>query len=312
MTGINGQIGWASEAAYGTIVTPTKFAPFLSESIKNDGGARLVSAGIRGGRRFPSAHKRGGKTIGGSVSMEFGNTDVASLLRHLFGTVATTGVGPYTHTYTPGTLDDKSLTVQVGRPDLSGVVRARTFSGCKIPSWTLSCEAGSLAQLEMEVSAQDETGVTALAAASYTAGWAPFSFVDGSITNNAGAITVDSWSISGANTLRTDRFAVGSNKITRQVGNGWRELTVSLTMDFESLAMYDQFLNDTATTLVLKLDNGTQSFQVTAKGFLTGESPAVEGPEVLKQPVGFVAESGTSDADGLTAVLTNSESSAAA
>lgn len=311
MAGYQGQIGWVSESTYGTIATPTKFAPFLTEAIVNDGGTRLVSNGIRAGRRMPHTHKRGGKTIGGPVTMEFGNTDVAVLLKHLFGAVSTSGVGPYTHTYTPGALNDDSLTVQVGRADTGGTVRARTFSGCKAPSWTLNCEAGSLASLEVEFSAQDEDGATALAAASYTSGWAPFSFVDGSITKGGAAVAVDSWSISGTNTLRTDRFKVGSDLITEQLDNGMRELTISAVMDFEDLTVYNNFLDDDNLTLVCTLDNGTQSFVVTAKGYLTGSSPTTDGPEVLKQPLEFVAESSTSDADALTAELTNSESSAA-
>ena len=311
MAGYQGQVGWKSEATYGTRVTVDKFAPFLTESISNDGGARLVSAGIRAGRRMTHRHKRGGKTIGGSLSMEFGNTDIAVLCKHLFGAVTTTGAGPYTHTYTPGSLNDDSLTVQVGRADTGGTVRARTFSGVKIPTWTLSCEAGSLAMLEVEMSAQDEDGTTALASASYTSGWAPFSFVDGSITKGGTAVAVDSWSISGTNNLRTDRFKVGSNLITKQLDNGVRDLTISAVMDFEDLTVYNNFLDDDNLTLVCKLDNGTQSFTVTAKGYLTGGSPTTTGPEVLKQPLEFVAESTTSDADALTAVLVNSETTAA-
>lgn len=313
MAGYKGQFGLKTEATYGTAVTVDRFIPFLSESIKNDGGERLVSAGIRAGRRMLHTHKRGVPIIGGPVRTEFGSTDVATLCKHLFGAVATSGVGPYTHTFTPGSLDDKSFTCQVGRPDINGTVRPRTFAGCKIPNWTLSCESGGLAQLEFEVSAQTETGATALAAASYTAGWAPFSYKESRVTNNDGAIVVDSWTISGANNLRTDRKAIQATNtgVTKQLENGVRELTIGLTMDFESTAVYDQFLADTGTTLVIVLDNGTQTFTVTAKGFLTGESPVVEGPELLKQPVQFVAESTTSDADALTAVLVNSESTAA-
>jgi len=310
MAGYKGQVGWATESTYGTIATPTIFAPFLSEEISNDGGARLVSNGIRAGRRMVHTHKRGGKTIGGTVAMEFGNADVAVLCKHLFGAVETTGTGPYVHTYTPGSLNDDSLTVQVGRAGTGGAVHARTFSGVKIPSWTLSCTAGELAQLEVELSAQDEDGVTSLAAASYTAGWAPYSFVDGSITKGGVAVAVDSWSLAGTNTLRTDRHKVGSNLITEQLENGMRELTISVEMDFEDLTVYNNFLDDDNLTLVLTLDNGTDSFAVTAKGFLSGGSPTTGGPEILKQPMEFVAESVTSDADALTAVLTNSETTA--
>lgn len=313
MSGILGQIGWKSESVWNTLVTVDKFAPFLDEAIKNDGGAVIPSRGIRAGRRLGFSHKRGVKLIGGPVKLELGNTDIAVLLRHLFGTVATSGVGPFTHTYTPGSLNDKSLTLQVGRPDSGDTVRARTFGGVKIPSWSIAAAVDENVILEAEVSAASETGATGLAVASYTSGWEPFVYTEGSVTKGGGAIVVDNFTITGANTLRTDRKAIraSNTSITKQLGNGMREIGITLEMDFEDLTMYNHFLDDDALTLVLKLDNGTQTFTVTAKGYLAGESPTVTGPEVLKQPLPFVCESATSDADAFTAVLVNSESTAA-
>lgn len=311
MSGILGQIGWKSETVWNTGVVVDTFSPLLSESITNDGGDVVQSNGIRAGRRIRSAHKRGAATIGGDISQELGNADIAGLLAHCFGSVVTTGSGPYTHTYTPGSLDAKSLTVQVGRPSIDGVVRPRTFTGVKIPSGELTASAGENFVLNATVSAAAETGATALAVAAYDAAWEPFVYTEGAVTVGGTSVTVDSFSLTWDNALRTDRKAIGRPTITKQLGNGLRDFTISLEMDFEDLAMYEHFLNDDHLTVVLALNNGTDTFTVTAKGYLSGGSPTLTGPEILKQPIEFVAESATSDADAFTAVLVNGDATAA-
>lgn len=310
MSGIMGQIGWKSETTWNTPVTVDTFAPLLSEGIENDGGEVIVSDAIRAGRRMRSQHKRGVQIIGGPISQELGNADVAALLGHCFGSVVTTGTGPYTHTYTPGSVNNKSLTVQVGRPPDEGAVLPRTFGGVKVTEWEITAEGGSNAIFNATVSAASETGATALAAASYTAAWEPFVYTEGSVSVNGAEVAVDSFSIKGNNNLRTDRKILAA-VIGKQLANGFVDVGISLTMDFEDLTMYNHFLDDDDLTLVLALDNGTDSFTVTAKGYLTGGSPVLSGPEILKQPVEFVAESATSDADAFTAVLVNGEASAA-
>ena len=317
MPGYAGQIGLKTESTWNTAPTVDKFSPFLSESIKNDGGGRMPYKGIRAGRRLPYGHKRGIPIIGGGVTMEFGNVDIATWLTHIFGAVSSSGSSTYTHTYTLGSTNSSSFACQVGRPDSSDTVRARTFSGCKINTGSISCGAGvndGLALLEFDLSAGAEDGATALASASYTSGWAPFSYVDASVTKGGSAIVVDDWKVTVANAMRTDRKAIqaSNTSITEQLENGYRQATIDLTMDFEDLTMYNHFLDDDNLTLVLALDNGTDSFTVTAKGYLTGESPNVDSPEsILKQPVQFVAESATSDADAFTAVLITTEATAA-
>lgn len=312
MSGVSAQLGIKTETTWGTAVTVDKFLPFRSEGIKNDGGSSIPSKALRAGRRVQHTHRRSVPIIGGPVVVEFGNTGIAAVLKHCFGAVATTGSGPYTHTYTPGSLRGKSFTAQVGRPDAGGTVRPRTWAGCKIPDWEIAATSpGEVVLLNLNVSAASETGATGLATASYTSGWDPFIFEDGAVTASGSSIRVDSFSLKGNNGLRTDRKAMGGSTITEQLGNAMVGLTISLTMDFEDLTQYDKVLDDSSLTLVLTLTNGSDTFTVTAKGYLVGDSPTVAGPEVLKQPLEFVIESVTSDADAFTAVLVNGESSAA-
>lgn len=79
-------------------------------------------------------------TVGGDVGFELYQDFTGLLFKHMFGTVQTTGAGPYTHTFTPGSIDDLSLTCQVGIPPVLGVVVVPVeFLGCKITEWELAC-----------------------------------------------------------------------------------------------------------------------------------------------------------------------------
>jgi Phage tail tube protein len=172
--GIAGQLGYVTETAWNVATTPSKFLPFLNEGLKQEVG-RLESKGIRAGRRTVAVWRPGARKVGGQVRVELPNLNLAPLLRHMFGAVTTTGAGPYTHTATPGDLTGKSMTLQVGRPDLTGTVQPFTYTGCKVRSWELGAQAGQLAQLTLDHTAAAE--------------WPVRTVADGTTTNASAAVT---------------------------------------------------------------------------------------------------------------------------
>lgn len=309
--GIAGQVGVKTEVTPGTAVTVDKFLPFLSEGLKQD-IARLDSQAIRAGRRTTHTWRPGGKTIQGPLNLELPNVDIAMLLKHVFGAVATTGTGPYTHTYTPGDLTGKSFTTQVGRPDNAGTVQPFTYAGCKVASAELACSAGELASFTVDLSAMSETTATALASASYTAGYAPFSFIDGALTIAGSAVgTVQSATLSISNNLAVDRHRLNSATVKEQLQNGLAEFTGTIVTDFESLTAYNRFVNGTEAAMVLSFTNGADSLTITMNVRFDGETPEVGGVEMLNQSLPFKCLSSTSDAAAITAVLVNTDASAA-
>lgn len=308
--GISAQLGFVPEATFGTAVSVDTFHPgFVSEAIKQE-IARIESQGLRAGRRVTHAWKPGGKTVGGNVTLELWSEPLAGLLEHLFGTVATTGAeAPYTHTASPGDLTGKSLTVQVGRPDIGGTVRAFTYAGVKIASWTLSCSVGEIPTLELELSAQSEDTEASLESASYPSAAAPFVFTEGSLSIAGSQIAViQDMTLEAGNTLATDRHRIASATVREQLENGFREYTGSLTADFEDLTAYNRFVNGDEVAQVMKFDNGTDSLTITTNTRYDGETPEVGGPEQLTQPLPYKALSSTSDSAAIQAVLVNPES----
>lgn len=310
MSGIEGQFGYKTETTNGTAVTVDTFLPYLSANLKNQ-ITRINSQGKRAGRRVIHAWRPGAITIGGPVELELPNIDVAPLFTHMFGTVSTTGAGPFTHTYTPGDLDGDTFTAQVGKPDSGGTVRPFTYAGCKVASWEIACGLDELAKLTLNLSAWSETTATALAAASYDSTWVPFSFVEGSLTiAGAAPQRVSSVSLTGDNALKTDRHNFGAQNIIEQLENGMRSYGGQVLTDFESLTAYSRFVDGTEAALVLAFSNGSDSLTITNNVRFDGETPD-DADELLEQPLPFACVSATSDAAAITAVLVNQDASAA-
>lgn len=307
--GGDAQLGWASETTPGTAVTVTKFMPFVSEAIKREQPLLLTNTlSARRTRRY----SRGGIIeVGGPFSTELPNTTIATFLGHVFGTKATSGVGPYTHTYSPGDLTSKSLTVQVGRPATTTTVHPFTYAGMKIQTWEIAANVGELATLTGTFAGMTETTATALAVATIDSAWAPFIFSEATLTIGGSAQNaVRSVTIGGDNKVAT-RPRLGSLTSKEPLENGPRDYTGTVSADFESLTNYNLFVNGTLSTLVVAFTSGANSLTFTCKVRFSGETPAVDGFDLLEQSLPFACESPTSDADAITAVLVNSEASAA-
>jgi hypothetical protein len=307
--GADAQIGWATESVVGTITTPTKFMPFLSESIKQS--IDYMDSKTLSSRRTIRITKKGRQTIEGTVNTELGNTTLATLLKHCFGTAGVTGSGPYVHTFTPGDLTGKSMTVQVGRPATTGTVHPFTYAGCKVAKWTIGASDGEIATFSFDLLGMTETTGTALATASYDSTWAPFVFTEASLTVAAGAEnTVRSFNLTGENMVQ-GRTRLGSGTSKQPLEIGVRNYTGTIETDFDALTDYALFVAGTNAALVVTFNNGTQTLVITMNIQFTGETPNVSGDNLLAQSLPYRCLSSTSDAAAISAVLTNSETTSA-
>jgi len=308
---VSGSVGWKSESVYGTPVVVDKFMPVLGADMSIDEGY-LRSSGIRAGRRTRSLGRLGARTVGASVSMELPNLTIATLFKHILGGVVTTGTGPYTHTFTPGTHIGKSMTWQVGIEDTSGTVQPFTLSGAKIDSATLSCSVGELAQLSVDVTARDYTTGTALAAPSYAADLVPFTFIEGSVSVDGSPVaSARSATLNVNKGLKTDRHALGSRLIREQLEQDHFEVTTEITADFDNLTLFNLIAAGTPVDSELVFDNGTDSVTVTTRGQVVGDPPSLTNPGIEEQTIRLDHSSNTSDADTITVVVVNGEASAA-
>jgi hypothetical protein len=91
MSGLDAQLGFAEETAFGTIVAPTRFAEFNSEGITAS-YARVESNGLRPGRRYRSDSRFTTYIEGasGDIELEVGSKGFGLLLKHMLGSITTT------------------------------------------------------------------------------------------------------------------------------------------------------------------------------------------------------------------------------
>lgn len=307
-SGIDAQIGFVAESSFGTFAVPTKFAEFTSESLKFE-RERINSKGIKAGRRTLNRWAQGVQRVNGDIELEMGPVGTGTLLKHAFGGSQTTGAGPYVHTLTPGSLDDKSLTIQVGRPDIGGVVRAFSYLGCSITGFELSCKVNEYLMGKFSIYGTDEVTSESLATASYPAGWSPFVFTEGVLSIAGSSYDVTQLSLGAKNGQKVDRHFIraSGHKPKIALESEQREYSGTLTSDFIDLTAYNRFKNGTEAALVLTFTSGANILEITTNVRFDGETPNIGGIEIPEQSLPFVCVSSTSDAAAITAVLTTTD-----
>ena len=313
--GIKSQLGVGEETTHGTAVTVNRFYEFEGDGPTLD-IQRIESAGIRSGGRVIRSDRwvAGSKTVGGDLTMELHNKSFGLWLKHMFGTVATTqpaaGTDPtvYDHTATPGDLP-AGLTVQVGRDDETGTVRAFTYEGCVVDSWEVSCAVGEIGKLKVTLNGEDETTTTALATASYPSSTSLLAFTGASLTIGGSSVDVTDFTLTGTNALKTDRGKLGSQLRRQPLETSLRQYGGNVTAYFPSLTAYNRFVNGTEAALVASFVGPTISNAYTYKLEFTcnvrfdGATSTGSGREEIMQPLPFVCvDSGSGPGSAITAV----------
>lgn len=310
-SGLAGQVGYAQETTVGTGVTVTRFLPFISESIVSTRD-RLESAAIIAGRSVITSNQwnGGNNTFGGDIQHELYRSGIGLLWTNALGAVATTGAGPYVHTFTPGTLTGKSLTVQVGRPDISGTVRPFTYAGSKITKWAVSCKAGEIASFAATFVAMSETTATALASSTFpTTAGRPFKFNHGTASIGGSAVNCRSFTLNGDNVLDEGRRFLGTQAIAEPLESGLRVYSGTMELEFADLTQYNRWTAGTEVAIVFTFTAGADVMTFTMNARIDGESPSVTGPGILLQQIPFkaIATPAGADSTALTVVYTTSD-----
>jgi hypothetical protein len=309
-SGQGGQIGLIGESTYGTFVAPTRFHEFVSESLALE-RERIESVGLGAGRRVQRRWAAGIQRVTGDVEFELAAQGFGLLFTHIFGAVATAGTNPYTHTFTPGDLTGKSLTVQVGRPDIAGTVRVFSYLGMKVTGAEITGAVNDYAKMTVSFYGAHEDTTQTLATATYPATLSPFTFVHGSVTVAGSAFDVREFSFNIDNALAVDRHFIRATTPERPkepLEAGWRQVTGSLSADFTDLTAYNRYVAGTEAALVLTFNASASAIlTITMNVRYDGETPTIGGPDLLELTLPFKAISTTSDAAAVTAVLTNAD-----
>lgn len=250
MGAMDHQLGVVDEVTYGTAVTVSRFFEYESENIAETYG-RTESDPLRVGSGFVRSDRftpyPGGAA--GTIQMTAMTKGFGFWLKHMMGTVATTGPAEttvYTHTATEGSLQGDSFTCQVNRPfHPSGTNQAFTYTGGKVAKWTLSnsVEGNLLLDLDCDFQAYDTT--IALATASYPANMEPFSWVGGFVTIGGSNYDVTEFSLEVDNGMNVDRRQIRANALKKEPTTSRRSGSFSLSADFDSLAQRNRAASTT-------------------------------------------------------------------
>lgn len=328
-TGLDAQLGLKLESVYGTAVTVDKFLEFNSESLQWE-PTLLEPTGLRAGAKFKRASQltRSRESVSGSLEVPHSTRNMGTLWKLALGSSVTTptlvgGVGSaYKQIHIPGDYLGKSATIQVGRPEPGGTVRAHTYAGCKCTGWEFSISDGEVATLSLDIDGRSESTATALVAASYVNGEL-FNFANvsafklgGSASTAAGetSITggvavpgvVTGFSLSGSAPMATERFGLGNAGLKSEpLENDIPTITGSLSAEYDRTTFYDVFKNNTTTAIEVKFegsiisgsDKNLLSFIIPAVKF-KAVNPSVSGPDIVSADVEFEAYS-----DGTNPVL---------
>jgi len=344
-SGLSGQIGAVAEVTYGTPVTVTHFYEFLSENMAFN-PAFLDGMGLKAGQAFNRFSRTvvSQKDVNGDLTMEFTSGEAANAIADSMGfwikyALGSTLVTPtvvlgtaFKQVHTNGSKAGQFMTIQVGRPQISGVtVQPFTYTGVKVTDWEFSCNDNQIAQLKVTLDGRDEGTATGLAAASYPTPNGLFAFshasvmtIGGTASTSAGETTIAGGSslgslvngivITGSTPMKVDRYGLGNQGLKGEpIENAIPTITGTLTTEFFSRTeLYDVFKLGTSVPLQIdftKFDGAGND----ANGVAAGPNPYrlswifpavrfksgavnINGPDVVPQTIGFQAyDDGTSN-----------------
>lgn len=312
---LDAQLHVARETAYGTPITPTR-----SFEAKADGHKRppafLESVGMRPGMQAMRTERRRPINMGaeGAIELDLMNKGLGMFLRAMMGSSAITQQGAtaawlQAHLSTGDGPVGESLTVQLGRPPLTGAVLPFTYHGGKVKTWEVTQAVGDgnsgIGKLRLGMDYEDEDTTTVLAAPAYPSGISTYGWPEFAVTVNAAPVDIIEYSVSGDNNLNTERRRARGSVLKREpLRKGLPNYEGRLVVDFENLTQYDRFRGGTVVPIV-----ATWTGAEIAAGFnfllrctlaacqYSGETPEVSLDDEPRQPLPFkVLHNGTDPA----------------
>lgn len=303
-SGLATQFGFAQETTWGTVQTPDHFLEFTTESLKNTID-RIESKGLRANNRTLRTDRWAAGKIGIAGDVEFDVMDqgFALLAKNCLGSsVKTTDGAGFKYANTPGDPYGLGMTLQVGRPDVGGVIQPFTYTGCKVTSWELSNSVDNFLHLKVTYDGQNEGTATSLAAASYPATQHLLDFTEGVITIAGQSYNITDWTLTANMGPKPDRYFVGAQTKQEQIINAWATYAISFTLELPSLVPYQLYTAGTLATIVLTYTGHTT--YDTAKPYkqvitlqnvrFDGETPNISSPDITMLTLpGVVLNDGT-------------------
>jgi hypothetical protein len=162
-SGLSATGGIVQETVPGVPVAVSRFVEFDSETFTQKKHT-VQGQGVRGGALVRRGSRRieVAREAGGDISFDVPTNGLGLWLEQMlgsFGATATSiGGGLYKQVHTIGTLQGKTFTTQILKPDTAGLLttEAFTYPGCKVTGWELDAAQNAQVKLKLTVDALDE------------------------------------------------------------------------------------------------------------------------------------------------------------
>ena len=281
-TGARSKVGFITEVTYGTTpATPnlvelpfTSFSVNLTRDEHDDNSIRSD--------RMERFSVSGNKTVAGQIDVNFAHGLYDTLLESLMQSAFTANV------LKVGTTR-KSLTVEEGALDIA---QYRAYTGLIVDKAEFDIPAAGFVTAKFDVIAKDQGALaaTSIDTDGYTAAAAKVPFTDNGVSgfvkeggSAVGYITGLKFMIDNGH---AKNYTLGSNVI-RDLTTNNAKVTGTVTVTFEDAVMYNKFVNGTATSIDVKLDDGTNTYEFFLPNVkYTGATKTISGngPVTLSMP----------------------------
>ena len=255
ITGSNCKLIYDIETTFGT--TPGVPAAILAY-FKDEGFAQdieQISSNIIRGNRNPTSPFTGNRSVKGSLSTELAPFGQAVLLKHLMGSVTTTGTTNYTHVFKIGALP-VGLCFEKQVTDLG---KYFLYNGVRVSKASFDFKPAGPIDTSFEFVGQKETiGDASIDATPTDLGHNPFEGFNASIEVGGSSIgTVTAAKFDVDNDIQTDLYAIGGGGLVHSLPEGNVKVSGSCTVIFDSITLYNQAVAGTESSLKIALTKGT-------------------------------------------------------
>jgi hypothetical protein len=283
--GAQHSIHYVPEVTYGATPTTPAFKPFphtgTNLAMTKDG---LESEKLRGDRQVED-FRHGNQSIGGDINAELEYGSLDDIIQAVL-------CGTWTGDVLKAGVTRLSFTIERKFADLA-VPEFHRYTGCEFNTFALSVSPNAIVSATFGVIGKGLTlATTAVAGSTYAApaDVQPFDSFTGSIQEGGSPIAVvTSIEFSLENGLEP-LFAVGS-KTTNRPSIGKSRLTGTMTTYFESKTLYEKFINETSSSILLELVDlagNTYDFEFPNVKYNSGQ-PDVSGEGAVTVSMDFVA-----------------------
>lgn len=306
--GRNSFIKVGKESTAGTAVSRTHSFRVQSANIQRNATRAPVPVLYQGGGASHRFEVQTQEMIGGGTEIPLSYTGVGLLLEAALGSSATTGTGPYVHTYTMAAALP-SYTVE----EQKGTGSSEVFAGCKVGSLEIGAEAGGgVLAMAIEWMGMTSGGEASAATPSFgsSGSWVQ-AWHSGTLAWNSGTYALRSFRFKLDNKLEETRN-VGSKTASSIDRSDFAEATLELEIYDDSGAFLAALHAGTASDAVLELTDGTSSIQFTLESATvqSTDMPISTAGKLVRRATFKGFSDGTNEA--IKIVVGNSQSTATA